>query len=227
MDDLSTRTAWAIKVIKEDRDLGNGITDIALAKILGTDKNTIARYRHKKSLPQGKVIENLVTQYHFNPQWLLKGEGEPFPGARAKYPEVCGPEYPGPAPITEPPVYIKDGDDAYRSQHTIPGALDFKISDDLHMAARVLESGTAYATTLHLNIHLLARALRTESRMLLISEGQTKLETEVADLKATLKAVQKENDALKSRVNHMVAATHPTDPDPATDLDSDIDKKPM
>lgn len=92
MDDLSTRTAWAIRTIKDDRDLDKGITDVDLAKVLGTDKNTLARYRQEKSLPQGKVIERLVSHYNFNPMWLFKGLGEPFPGARAKYPEVCGPE---------------------------------------------------------------------------------------------------------------------------------------
>lgn len=92
MDDLASRTAWAIQAIKDNRDLDKGINDVDLAKILGTDKNTLARYRQMKGLPQGKVLERLVSHYHFSPQWLFKGQGEPFPGARVKYPDVCGPD---------------------------------------------------------------------------------------------------------------------------------------
>lgn len=88
MDNLTTRIAWAIETIKVDRDLDKGINDVALAKVLGTDKNTLARYRHLK----GEVIEKLVSRYNFSPDWILKGEGEPFPGARANYKDVCGPE---------------------------------------------------------------------------------------------------------------------------------------
>lgn len=91
MDDLASRTAWAIQTIKDNRDLDKGINDVDLAKILGTDKNTLARYRQMKGLPQGKVLERLVSHYNFSPQWLFKGQGEPFPGAMNKYPEVCGP----------------------------------------------------------------------------------------------------------------------------------------
>ena len=92
VDEFASRTAWAIETIKSDPDLDKGITDVELAKVLGTDKNTLARYRQKKVLPQGKVLQRLISHYHFNPQWLFKGEGEPFPGARSKYPEVCGPD---------------------------------------------------------------------------------------------------------------------------------------
>jgi len=91
VDDLATRTAWAIERIKDDKALDKGITDVDLAKLLGTDKNTLARYRQKKGLPQGKVLERLVKHYKFNPMWFFLGQGEPFPGARDKYPDVCGP----------------------------------------------------------------------------------------------------------------------------------------
>ena len=76
----------------QKRSKNKGINDVDLAKILGTNKNTLAGYRQGKGPPQGKVIERLVAHYHFNPLWLFKGQGEPFPGARAKYPEVCGPD---------------------------------------------------------------------------------------------------------------------------------------
>jgi len=92
LESLTDKIAWAIKTIKDDRDLDKGITDIDLAKVLGTNKDTLAGYRRGKGLLKGEVIERLVAHYQFNPLWLFKGDGEPFPGARAKYPEVCGTE---------------------------------------------------------------------------------------------------------------------------------------
>jgi phage repressor protein C with HTH and peptisase S24 domain len=92
LDNLNKRIAWAIKIITADNDLDKGITDVALAKLLGTNKNTLAVYRNMKGLLKGEVIDNLVARYNFSPDWFFKGEGEPFPGARGKYPDVCGPE---------------------------------------------------------------------------------------------------------------------------------------
>jgi phage repressor protein C with HTH and peptisase S24 domain len=88
---LTERIAWAISTIKDDRNLDKGITDVDLAKILGTNKDTLAGYRRGEGLLKGEVIDRLVSHYNFSPQWLFKGQGEPFPGAIAKYPEVCGP----------------------------------------------------------------------------------------------------------------------------------------
>lgn len=90
LDTLTERIAWAIEIIKSDEHLAKSITDVDLAKLLGTNKDTLATYRNQKGLLKGEVIENIVRRYNFNPSWLFKGEGEPFPGARKKYPEVCG-----------------------------------------------------------------------------------------------------------------------------------------
>jgi hypothetical protein len=91
---LTERVAWAISIIATDDDLDKKITDVDLAKILGTNKDTLAAYRQEKGSLMGKVIDNLVHHYHFDPLWLFFNAGEPFPGARAKYKEVCGPERP-------------------------------------------------------------------------------------------------------------------------------------
>lgn len=89
---LVDRVAWAIDTIKWDEHLARGIQDVELAKILGTNKDTLAAYRKRKGLLKGAVIERLVSHYDFSPEWLFKGMGEPFPGARKRYPDVCGPE---------------------------------------------------------------------------------------------------------------------------------------
>jgi len=137
---LSERVAWAIKIIARDKDLDEGITDVALAKILGTNKDTLATYRKGQGLLKGEVVENLVVKYNFSPQWLFRGEGEPFPGARAKYPEVCGPE----APQAEArPAQTASRVATILPLHQVPcdQGQEFRISDALSMTARVLESG--------------------------------------------------------------------------------------
>jgi len=85
------RIAWAIKTLKKDESLDKGITDAKLSHILGVDKNTLVRYRQCKGTVKSVVVGKLITHYNFNPRWLFLGQGEPFPGARTKYPEVCGP----------------------------------------------------------------------------------------------------------------------------------------
>ncbi len=104
--DLLDRVSWAITELK-NRD--KNLTDVILAEKLGADKNTIAAYRNKSGLVKGSLLEGLARLYDFNPEWLLKGNGEPFQGARAKYPEICGPETTSPFPENGAPgefVYI-------------------------------------------------------------------------------------------------------------------------
>lgn len=92
MKNLEERVAWAIDVIKEEKSLGKGVSDSDLAKKLGVNEKTLATYRKGQGSLKGGLLEKLVSIYNFNPSWILRGEGEPFPGARTKYPEVCGPE---------------------------------------------------------------------------------------------------------------------------------------
>ena len=89
---LTDRIAWAIQIIKSEKDFDKGISNLELAKRLGTNKDTLAGYMHGRGLLKGEVIEKIVELYNFSPQWLFKNEGEPFPGARNKYKEVCGPD---------------------------------------------------------------------------------------------------------------------------------------
>jgi phage repressor protein C with HTH and peptisase S24 domain len=90
MDELRKRFAIIIDLIKSDLD--KGIHDEELAKILGTNKNTLRQYRRNQGLLKGEVLVNLVQHYNIDPRWLFKGEGEPFPDARERYPHICGPE---------------------------------------------------------------------------------------------------------------------------------------
>jgi len=92
MQYLKDRVSWAINTIKEDKRVGKGITDAELSKLLGITENTLITYRNGQGTLKGSAIQGLVTHFNFNPLWLHKGSGEPFPGARHRYPDVCGPE---------------------------------------------------------------------------------------------------------------------------------------
>ena len=179
MDNLASRCAWAIKTIATDHNLDRGITDVALAKILGTDKNTLSRYRREKGLLKGEVIDNLVHHYHFHPMWLFFNEGEPFPGARAKYKDVCGPE------PSAGPTYIKEEQSAY-----VAGAAQkINIDDAMGKTYKVLSSGTPYAVALHLNIQQFSGALDATQELKVCQDS-------IADLQAQVDTLRRQVDSL-------------------------------
>lgn len=177
MDNLIKRTAWAIGVIKTDKDLDRGIEDVALAKILGTNHTTLAVYRNGKGLLKGEVIDNLVKHYNFSPDWLFKGLGEPFPGARRNYPEVCGPEADA--------VYIKDPLEAYAAG----GAQKINIDEAMGKTYEVLKSGAPYAVALYLNIQQFKGAVDTTREVQVCHELITGLQTQVDDLRRQMLAL--------------------------------------
>ncbi len=84
------RVAWVISLIKEK----NSLTNVQIGEKLGIDKNTVAAYIHGKGDLKGVALAGLVKHYDVNGEWLIAGIGEPFPGARIKFPEACGPESP-------------------------------------------------------------------------------------------------------------------------------------
>jgi hypothetical protein len=89
MTSLNERVAWTINYYKGKYNLSWPV----LAKKLGTNKDTLAKYaKNLGGHIKGNVIDALANNCDFNPTWLIHGSGEPFEGAREKFPEVCGPE---------------------------------------------------------------------------------------------------------------------------------------
>lgn len=104
---IKARVGWAIIRVKEK----TGLSWSALADKLGTNKDTVAKYAHNKGgHVKLVVVEKLATEYEYSSAWLLEGEGEPFLGAREKYPDVCGP----------PPIY-KDAERAENGSEVVVG----------------------------------------------------------------------------------------------------------
>jgi len=199
LDSLSDRVAWAITKIKDDPEW----TDVRLGEKLGVDKNTIAAYRKKEGLIKGSVIEGLAVGFGYNPMWLLKGEGNPLEGDKKGL------------TMNEPRAEYKAGP-------------DIKISEDLTMAARVLESNTAYATALHLNIRSFDAAVSAEGRLMQyqqrFEEIETKIREQIAELEQKINALQDENRILKSRLNSLGVPGPDADPETGG---PDTEKKAM
>jgi len=95
---LKERTRWAINYVCEKKRYSNK----TLAPVLEINKDTINSYRQRRTIPSLFFVFKFCREFKINPLWWFDGVGEPFPGARKKYSEICGPEpeYP---PTPEPP----------------------------------------------------------------------------------------------------------------------------
>jgi hypothetical protein len=203
VDNLASRCAWAIKIIRDDKDLDKGIKDIALAKILGTDKNTLSRYRREKGLLKGEVIDNLIHHYHFHPMWLFFNEGEPFPGARQKYPGVCGPETPpqyfidaaSGAEVHSPPPHYGPGSSSSRQ---ISDPKNFNLDEAMGRVYKVLSSNTPYALALYLNIQQFASSLDSIKELNECKERLETMQQEVDALRAQVDVLRRQVDRLSA-----------------------------
>lgn len=193
-EDLRRRTRWAINYAADVHDL----TNETMAPLIDSKIGTVANYRAMATSPKADFISNFCKKFDFSEVWFLKGKGEPFPGARAKYDAVCGPEpfQPPTAGGADSALPVKE-----RAVHYCSGP-EFSIYEDLTLAAKVLESRTHYATALHLNIRgfagavddvialkqmngVLARLQEVESKLELLQVENKTLRTEVNRLKAT------------------------------------------
>lgn len=147
--DLKKRTRWAINQAIETNNLSNE----KLSKLLGVNKNTINSYRTKKTPPTVAFIQGLSEHFGFNPAWLVTGEGP-------VYMEKGREERPMPA--------YKKAEETEPSRVESPkstyGTIDFKISEMLYKATKVLESDTVYSIALASGILALYQAIEKEKK---------------------------------------------------------------
>ena len=71
MEEVLSRFILIIDIIKSY--LAEGIHDRELARLLGTNENTMRNYKRKKGLLKGLVVINLIKKYNINPLWLFMG----------------------------------------------------------------------------------------------------------------------------------------------------------
>jgi len=82
------RVRWVINYVAE-RD---GLSNAKIGKKLGVKGDTINSYRTMATDAKPDFYVRFSETFDIDLIWLLKGTGEPFPGARQQCPEVCGKE---------------------------------------------------------------------------------------------------------------------------------------
>lgn len=174
--DLKKRAKWAIVYIIKKEHLSN----IKLGQKMGFAAGTINSYRRMTTVPSAEFMEIFCQQFEFNQAWFLSGIGEPFPGAFAKYPEVCGSA--GSAPEVREPV---------PPYGALVAEQKINIEEAVGKAYKILSSGTAVAAALYLNIQQFAVGLDTSR--------------ELKECKDQLAAQQREIDELKRKMERLEA----------------------
>jgi transcriptional regulator with XRE-family HTH domain len=143
-EELKIRTRWAINhVCRRDN-----LTNKTLADLLKMNTSNISQYRSKKIRPSAEFMEGFCKQFGFSEAWFLSGVGEPFPGAYAKYPEVCGSA--GSAPGVREPV---------PPYGALVAEQKINIEEAIGKAYKILSSGMPAAAVLYLNIQQIAADL--------------------------------------------------------------------
>ncbi len=162
LEDAKERVRWAINYVITVNNLSNE----KLAKELEFNVGVISSYRVKKTLPGIDFFLRFTNKYSFSIDWFLHGEGEPFPGARQRYPEACGMEM--------PPIYDKDN-------MPTPAAETYKINIEEAMGKtyKVLSSGTAYAVALYMNVQSFSSAVDAAKELHTCQDRITNLESQV------------------------------------------------
>lgn len=176
MMEFKERVAWVLNIIKEREKLNN----IQLSKILGVDKNTIQAYTHAKADIKGSALSSLVKEYRINGAWIISGIGEPFPGAREKFPEICG----------NPDFTVDQYNQMEECLHNytreaIVSHDSINIDEAWGKAYKVLKAGTALSVALYMNIQQFAAALDA-------GEDLKRCRQEIADLREELQKLRQE-----------------------------------
>lgn len=182
------RIAWIINKIKERETLNN----IQMAKILGVDKNTIQLYCHAKSNIKGSALAVLVNYFKINGEWIISGKGEPFTGAREKFPEVCGPPGVTPNQVNKITSYVQTNTPGAGVNGTVAGYGNsdamfasnqtVNIDEAMGKAYKVLNAGSSLSVALYMNIQQFALALDTGQALQLCQDEMKKLQEQINEL---------------------------------------------
>ncbi len=162
------------------------------ASEIGVSPKTVERWESKKkeNLPKGSLLLSIIKQFpdtRISLNWLMSGDGEPYPGATAKHPQLCGqgaPDIKGdvvssaqaqPAPDLEPP--------------NIGGQF---MEDINHLKVIYDYEDLEIINAIHSNLRIFNRTVQREM--------------EVKDLKQKVAHLEQENTALRARIDNLEAA---------------------
>ncbi len=156
-----------IKLLRKDLRLTQG----KLGEKIYREKSIISKIENDEVELSSSIRLALCSVLGVREGWILTGEGEIFSKAPEKTRDV-----------SDSPAEAAKAD-------------QIKISEDLFLATRVLESGTAYATALHLNIRSFAKAIDAEERITVLETNQRVFEKKVD---AEIKVLRAEVNRLKA-----------------------------
>lgn len=200
MESFNERLAWVIGKIESDPRVGCGIGAIDLAKKLCIDYKTLVKYKKGEAVSlKGSSLGVLVSEYRVNPIWLASGEGEPYIEDTQNPPVATHePSRPPPAtPAAEPSEH-------YRPP---PGHIEDSatIAQDMALTARILSSGTHYATALHLNIRSFAAGLDDLGK----TEEMATVKEKLVDLERKMGDLQQENEECRRQLKELKSNQSP------------------
>lgn len=147
------------------------------AKAIGLKYGTYQGWEYGL-FPSRRNYKALADYYECSLSWLQTGEGDPYPKAG------------GPDLVEKNPFLVKEAAHIYNKDTDAPQIPpEIRISEAMTMMARVLESGTSYATALYLNIVHFDRALSATKELRVCQEDIADLKNEVAALRRQVEAL--------------------------------------
>ncbi|GEM_PF-5261016 len=170
-----------------------GLTQTQFAQRIYRDKSTISKIESSEIELSPSMRSAICNEFGVREEWILTGKGEKFKREQVE---------------------------EYKDAETVKGTIqsEFRVSEALTMCARVLESGTSYATALYLNIQHFERAVAAEERITIVEKQQAdiesrnrafeqKMQAEFLEMKRMMGELRQENQSLRTEVNRL-KSTH-------------------
>lgn len=200
------------------------LTQFKFAKAIGISPSFLSELESGKTKPSLPIVYTIEYKFGYRTEWIFTGDGDMYLGT-GEPPFLCTPqkfelyEEGYSPPLEAADTNTKTLEDATdQSAPVIQGTYqsEFRVSEALTMCARVLESGTSYATALYLNIQHFDRAVSAEARIATVEKGQADIETrsrdfeqkmqaEMAEMRTIITTLQNENRELRKEVNRLKA----------------------
>ena len=186
LEGLKKRARWSINHVTDKKWIYK-LSNKTLAEKMGVNKGTVSNYRTMINVPKIEFIDKFCNSFEFNIDWFLYGNGEPYPGARDRYPEVCGPELGIPLSnkekfsiigVAEPVSEYGAGVDYFGK--AVAGLKEIFDSRD-----------PVLIPAIQANIHAFQISVRRERHIQQQSDEITALKKENTNIKARLEAIEK------------------------------------
>lgn len=203
----------------------------------GIKKSTLVNYRDGLYPPTTAFLQRVCEEFLVNPEWLLLGKGtmkveQSLTDMSMPLSAVYGPDDPRGkmAAQQQPPgrkaasqtnqdqgeVMLESPElDLNREPSTEPQG--FKIHEDIQIAIKVLESGTAYAVALHLNIQQFGKAVDEQTGMAKLRHTVNAQAGTINDLQQECHAMRKEVEELKLQLARLLS-TGEDNPGPSQEV---------